>query len=173
MVGEDRSFVAPWPCRAAAASSSISSQTMGLDRELGIHERGRSMRGLRRASVSWLAGEDPEVGVVAGLPWDRAGSVFSLAGKEPSTRVVRSSGSESKDGTSKAGRLGRLLQLRLGWCERLRGGFASWVWWFGVVLVWWNDDESTAAAVRVGPLISLRERRGSWQGASSGSLVVQ
>jgi hypothetical protein len=115
-------------------------RTSGLDFELGSHERFRSIMDFLRLVFSFFAGTAGAAVVVE----VRISTMFfsfddvlglGLSSLTPDSKRSESkseskSNSKSSEGTSKAGRLGRLLRLRVRWS---RVPTLS----LGVVPVWW------------------------------------
>ena len=107
---------------------STKSLTLGVDREVGIQDRGRSMSDFRRARTSGRAAAGASTVMDWGWAflWAAAAMVAFLG---PGPRIgMEKSESRSNEGMSKAGRLGSDLQLRVRWwAERaamLAGGLA-------------------------------------------------
>jgi hypothetical protein len=157
------------------SSSVMPSRTSGLDRELGSHRRRSIMDFLRLV----LAGAATCVAVAVVVPARTlvlasfaevfVSAPFSFASNR---RVVLKSSSKSKsksiDGTSNAGRLGRLLRLEVLWLCWLLGALTvGWWWWWWLVSPdsrsgvecerWKGTFASIAGAiVSTGPFISWR-----------------
>ncbi len=108
------------PCRGPGESSRSRIRTSGVDLEVGSHERGRSIMDTRLLDLSccvsspagWAEGRRVAEGLsVATSTVFGFGTSFSLFLSTPNRREAWKSSPRSKEGTSKAGRLGRLLRL--------------------------------------------------------------
>ena len=107
--------------------SEIASLTFDADLELGSHDLGRSISELRLVNFCVL---DWSVCTASARI---ATADLSASEERPEPLLSRSSlvsksGSESNEGMSKGGRLGKVLRLRPRWCwedDRLGAGFAN------------------------------------------------